>query len=160
MYVPIFLWYEKRCEKKHSACLNRALLWGNCNASAPQIVKADRVLSAELILAFWHASRGMCFLFHQPHSRQSGGQFWLIERTVPVCHLAISTVVQELSVKWLFNNTAPFQPKDTVDHYRAITSEILVWTSEGKLMCYCDEKALIASTAAIAREGETGSIAN
>lgn len=68
---------------------------------------------------------------------------WLIERTVPVCRLAISTDVHALSVKkWPFNNTASFPAcaQGPVGHYRAITSEILVWTSGGKLMCYCDER--------------------
>lgn len=55
------------------------------------------------------------------------------------------TDVHQLSVqKWLFNNTVVlFPPKSTqgpVGHYRAITSEILVWTSGRKLMCWCDER--------------------
>lgn len=56
--------------------------------------------------------------------------------------LAISTGVHELSVKkWLFNNVAfTAEAQGPVAHYRAITSEILVWTSGGKLMCCFDER--------------------
>lgn len=127
-------------KKKHSTCLSRALLWGNSNASAPQIVKADKSPVC------WADSGLLTCLARHLLSLSSASfsaalrSIWLIERTVPVCHLAISTVVHKLSVKRLFNNIASHQPKDTVDHYRAITSEILVWTSGGKLMCYCDER--------------------
>lgn len=58
------------------------------------------------------------------------------------CRLAISTDAQKLSVKkGLFNNIAvTAYAQGPVGHYRTITSEILVWTSGGKLMCYSDER--------------------
>lgn len=41
----------------------------------------------------------------------------------------------------MFNNIAfKAHAQGPVGHYRAITSEILVWTSGGKLMCCCDER--------------------
>lgn len=131
----IFLWYAMRF-KKHSACLNRklVLLRGNWMF---QIVGADRVLSAERILAFWHVLGRRLFSLS---SLSFSCSIWLIEQTS--CRPAISTDVHKLSVtKWLFDNIAfTAYAQGPVGHYRAITSEILVWTSGGKLMCYCDER--------------------
>lgn len=76
-----FIW--KKVPK--SLCMSEQrvfLLWGICNLKAGvfQIVKADRVLSAELILALWH-ERGIHILFHQLHALRSCGQFaWLSSR--------------------------------------------------------------------------------
>lgn len=136
----IFLWYEKRCEKKTFCVSEQSFalrqLQRQCAADSESWQSPVCWTDFGLLTCL---ARHLLSLSSASFSAVLRS-IWLIERTVPVCHLAISTVVQELSVKWLFNNIAPFQPKDTVDHYRAITSEILVWTRGGKLMCYCDER--------------------
>lgn len=58
------------------------------------------------------------------------------------CLMANSTDLHKLSVKrWLSDNMVPTaDSQGPAGHYRAITSEILVWTCGGKLMCCCDER--------------------
>lgn len=137
---------SKRCGK-HSACLNTELcmLWGKCNTSVLHIVKADRVLSAELSLASWHTSQGIYFLFYQPRSWQSyvrsdwlRGRFqfaaWQFLQTSMNCQSR-----SKCSIIWTFF-FSPACAQGPVGHYRDITSEILVQTSGGKLMCWCDER--------------------
>lgn len=131
-----------------SACLNRklCLLRGNCNRKPDEFptVKADRVLSVALILAFWHdPSSCKAFPFSFIRFILGGLVFNLADWVDGSSRrLAISADVHKLSVKkWLFNNIAfTAYAQKPVGHYRAITSEILVWTSGGKLMCYCDER--------------------
>lgn len=106
-----------------------------------QIVKADRVLSAELILALWHAPsshRTFAFSFN---TFILGALAFNLTDWANSRRLAISTDAHKLSVKKrLFNNIAfTADAQGPVGHYRAITSEILVRTSGGKLMCCCDE---------------------
>lgn len=117
-----------------------------------QIVKADRDLSVELILAHWHVpSSREVFTFSFISFILGGLVLSLADWAVGTrCRLAISTDVHKLSVKkWLFNNIAfKAYAQGPVGHYRAITSEIFVWTSGGKLMCCCDERFSLREAAA------------
>lgn len=121
-----------------------------------QIVKADRVLSVELILAHWHVPSSCAAFAFSFISFILGGLALSLADWVDGtrCCLAISTDVHKLSVKeWLFNNIAfKAYAQGPVGHYRAITSEILVWTSGGKLMCCCDERFSLRRVAARAEQ--------
>lgn len=50
------------------------------------------------------------------------------------------SIIQSL----FFHPQSPVPKEGPVGHYRVINSEILVWTSGGKLMCYCDERFFLS----------------
>lgn len=115
-----------------------------------QRVKAYRVPSPRPAAALWHSSV-IGLALGIPRVRPIGP----IERVMfplatPANPRRAPIVSRE---RWPFDNTVSFffflfhpqspVPKEgPVGHYRAISSEIPVWTSGGKLMCYCDERFL------------------
>lgn len=112
-------------------------------ASTFHTVWADRVLSVGPTLAQWRVPSS-CEVFAFSFITFILGALALgsADRANGTsCRLAISIDVQKLSVKRrLFNNIAfKVRARGPGGHYRAITSESLVWTSGGKLMCCCDE---------------------
>lgn len=142
MAMVILQWYESRCEKH--AELRRWFAAGRLQLQdSRHKVKADKVLSAATIPASWQSLWGIYSSFHQFLSWQSCAHFdwlsWLFQFATWQY-----TDVHKLSIqKWLFNNTVLFPPECAqrpVGHYRAITSEILRWTSGRELMCWCDER--------------------
>lgn len=147
----MFPWYETRCER-HSACLNREL---------PCAPRRRRGAPREWTLT---GSRRLDRLrpFDIPLSSASRSDLpprstdWTDRaRNVPVGHASNSqtcancqwsadrSIIQSLFSFFFFPHPQSPVPKEgPVGHYRAISSEIPVWTSGGKLMCYCDERFL------------------
>lgn len=102
-----------------------------------QRVKADRVPSTP---------PAATFLSHQPRARLScdppigpsdRGRF-------PRSHSSTYANCQRSSDRSIIQSrfqALKIEPEQgAAGRYRAISSEILVWTSGGKLMCYCDER--------------------
>lgn len=147
-YIPL-IWEEVRktfcvSEQKAFVCSEATERVPDSASWQSRVCGADSGLLTPLPLAHSSASflAALCSI-------------WLIERTLAVAAWQFLHIVHKLSVKkWLFNNIAfTAAAQGPVGHYRAITSEILVWTSGGKLMCYCDERCSLWGVAARAQQG-------